>query len=155
VQEAAIASYLGDAERLSEIFQRSRGRIYTQFTSDGVQTDEMQRTITAHHCCFNLQGWANLADLARACGDNLWTFETRDGRSIRKAMDWLLQHMDMGVWPYQQVMPFDRERFLPLFHAYRQRFGAFPLTKGARIKEPHEIKPLFYPHDGIRPYWAV
>lgn len=155
VQAAAIAAYLGNYERLSEIFRGARERVYTQFTPDGGQPDEMSRTLTAHYCCFNLQGWSVLADIAARCSDRLWRFETRDGRSIKKALEWLLPYMELTEWPHQQISPFDFERFLPLFYAYEKQFGEFPLKQRFRVRERYEIKPGFYPHDGIRPYWAI
>lgn len=155
VQAAAIAAYLGDYARLAGIFRGARERVYTQFTPDGEQPDEMSRTLTAHYCCFNLQGWTTLADIAARCGDRLWRFETRDGRSIKRALDWLLPYMELTEWPHQQISPFDFERFLPLFYAYERQFGEFPLKQRFRVRERYEIKPSFYPHDGIRPYWAI
>src|SRR6056297_2979381 len=114
----------------------------------------MTRTQTAHYCCFNLQCWVNLATLAAACGHDLWSFEGPDGRGMARAFDWLLPHMAMEEWPYEQIEPFDRSRFLPLF------FSAQDYALGNRAWGPHTIgalacDPLYSPHNGVKPFWML
>ncbi|QBY01811.1 glycosyltransferase [Rhodophyticola sp. CCM32] len=152
LQTASIAAYLGDADLLQSTFRTSRERILEQFTNDGQQPHEMKRTQTAHYCCFNLQGWINLANLAEACGDNLWYFEGENGRGLARVFGWLLPHLAQQKWPYQQIEPFDRGRFLPLFFAARDRL---PLTGGVRLARANQVKPLFFAHDGIKPFWML
>ncbi|KPQ13239.1 MAG: glycosyltransferase [Rhodobacteraceae bacterium HLUCCO18] len=151
LQTGSIAAFLGDAELLERTFLTSRERILEQFTADGQQPHEMTRTQTAHYCCFNLQCWVNLATLASACGHDLWSFEGPDGRGIARAFAWLLPHMAMEDWPYQQIEPFHRGRFLPLFFAARDAAGAV----GSRFLAPSVCDPLYFPHDGVKPYWML
>lgn len=79
-QTTSIAAYLGDQTLLHATFRTSRERLMTQFDPDGTQPHEMTRTQTAHYCCFNLQSWVNLVNLAARCGDSLWQFEGLTGR---------------------------------------------------------------------------
>ena len=151
LQTASIAAFLGDAELLERTFLTSRERILEQFTADGQQPHEMTRTQTAHYCCFNLQCWVNLATLAAACGHDLWSFEGPDGRGMARAFGWLLPHMAMETWPYEQIEPFDRGRFLPLFFTACDAAGA----AGSRFLDPSACDPLYFPHDGVKPYWML
>ena len=151
LQTASIAAFLGDAELLERTFLTSRERILEQFTADGQQPHEMTRTQTAHYCCFNLQCWVNLATLASACGHDLWSFEAPDGRGMARAFGWLLPHMAMEEWPYEQIEPFDRGRFLPLYFTARDIAGA----SGPRLLDPMACDPLYFPHDGVKPYWML
>jgi hypothetical protein len=112
------------------------------------------RPNTAHYCCFNLQGWIHLAQLAGACGEDLWSFQGSDGRGIRRAMEWLLPHI-ARQWPYPQVEAFDVERFYPIYHAYAAHYGELPGIKADVIPAENDIKPLFFPHDGIMPFWQL
>jgi hypothetical protein len=152
LQTASIAAFLGDAALLERTFLTSRERILEQFEPDGRQPHEMARTMTAHYCCFNLQSWVNLATLAEACGHDLWSFEGGDGRGLARAFSWLLPHMAQEVWPYEQIEPFDRERFLPLHFAAAERVAP---VDGARRADPMQAPAVFFPHDGIRPFWSL
>lgn len=154
LQTASIAAFLGEAELLERTFLTSRERILEQFTADGMQPHEMTRTQTAHYCCFNLQCWVNLATLAQACGHDLWSFQGPDGRGLARAFGWLLPHLAMDEWPHEQIEPFDFGRFLPLFFAARDRAGDGGMP-GLRSIAPSQFDPLYYPHDGVKPYWML
>lgn len=152
LQTASIAAYLGDQTLLQATFRTSRERLMTQFELDGTQPHEMTRTQTAHYCCFNLQSWINLAHLAAQCGDSLWTFEGSDGQGMAAGFNWLLPYQAKADWPFEQIERFDRDRFLPLFFAAREMCGSFADRDGAK---PEQVKPLFFPHDGIKPFWML
>lgn len=153
LQVASIAAFLGDDGLLRRTFIDSRFRIIEQIDAEGRQPHEMTRSITAHYCCFNLQSWIHLAQIAEAAGEDFWPFEGPQGQSLEKAMRWLLRHLGR-LWPYEQIDQFDHERFYPIYYAYVDRFGELPA-----ISEPvpaaGKIKPLFFPHDGIRPFWQT
>jgi hypothetical protein len=153
LQLASIAMFLGDHELLRRAFMDARFRLLNQIDDQGRQPHEMIRSTTAHYCCFNLQNWINLAELGEAVAEDLWSFEGPRGQSLKQAMLWLLRHMGTA-WPYQQIDPFDHERFFPIYYAYCKRFGSPDLDAQA-VPPADSIKPLFHPHDGIRPFWQL
>ncbi len=152
LQVGAIAAFLGNVSLLHSIFRTSHERILEQFQPDGEQEEEMKRTQTAHYCCFNLQNWINLANLASNCGSQLLKFEGKDGRGLAQAFQWLLPYIAEQDWPFQQIEPFDRDRFLPLYFAAQKFCG---MGFGGEVVNPENIKPLFFPHDGIKPFWML
>jgi hypothetical protein len=154
LQVTAIAAFLGEARVVRETLRDSRSRMLEQFDGAGRQPQEMMRPNTAHYCCFNLQGWIHLAQLAAVCGEDLWSFQGSDGRGLRRATQWLLAHLGIP-WPYPQVETFDRERFYPIYHAYAAQYGEPPGAKGGLIPSANDIKPLFFAHDGIMPFWQL
>jgi hypothetical protein len=154
LQVGSIAAFLEDYDLLRRTFIDSRFRIVDQIAADGRQPHEMTRSITAHYCCFNLQCWIHLAELGTACGEDLWSFEGPRGQSLQKAMLWLFRYLDKP-WPYAQIDRFDTQRFFPIYHAYRDRFGEPPGADVSPVPAALDIKPLFYPHDGIRPFWQL
>jgi len=154
LQVASIAAFLGEALLIRDTLRDSRFRILEHFAPDGSQPQELKRTTTAHYCCFNLQGWIHLAQLAESCGEDLWGFEGEDGRGIKKAIHWLLQHMGRD-WPYEQIDEFDHERFYPIYYACQAKYGLPGELQNLNVPEPCAIKPLFFPHDGIRPFWQL
>lgn len=152
LQMLAIAAFLGDQRLARETLRDSRSRILQQVSTNGMQPQEMRRTNTAHYCCFNLQGWIHIAQVAEQYGEDLWTFQGSDGRGIRRAMEWMLPHIGRA-WPYPQTEPFDSERLYPIYHVCRARYGEPAGVDGAYVPSLDEIKPLFHPHDGIMPFW--
>lgn len=155
LQVLALSSFLGEWSVSRDTLRDSHTRIVQQFEPDGRQPVEMKRTITAHYCCFNLQGWIHLAELAGRVRDDLWSFKGPDGQSIKIAMEWLFQYFDRP-WPYKQINEFDIERFYPIYYAYKKHYGKpSSLIDDDSIPKAVDIKPLYYPHDGIRPYWQL
>jgi hypothetical protein len=154
LQVTAIATFLGEGRLVRETLRDSRSRMLQQIDTTGLQPQEMMRPNTAHYCCFNLQGWIHLAQLAEASGEDLWSFRGSDGRGIRRGMQWLLPQIGKP-WPYPQVEQFDGERFYPIYHMYAAHYGELPGTKTGVIPSANSIKPLFFSHDGIMPFWQL
>lgn len=152
LQTGAIAAFLGDDALLRRTFRTSRERLLEQFEPDGSQPHEMKRTQTQHYTHFNLQCWMNLVTLADRCGDNLWQFEGADGRGLAAAFSWLMPYLAQANWPFEQIEAFDRDRFLPLYFAARGFCGQSSAGTGA---SPDKVKPMFFPHDGIKPFWML
>jgi hypothetical protein len=153
LQIASIASFLGDSDTVYETLARAESRISAQFAPDGSQPAELKRRTTAHYCCFNLQSWINLAEVASRWGVDLWSYETPEGAGLKSAARWLIAHMG-NPWPYEQIDAFDRDRFLPIwFAAAEHSYGIAPPDFIPDC--PYAAKSIFFPHDGIRPFWNL
>jgi hypothetical protein len=61
----------------------------------------------------------SLAMLGEWVDVDLWHYETADGRSIRKAVDFMLPYVKTPSekWPYQQIVPLNRSELAPVFRA--------------------------------------
>jgi hypothetical protein len=154
LQISAIAAYLGEVRLVRETLRDCRSRMLQQFDAAGIQSHEMRRTNTAHYCCFNLQGWIHLAHIASAWGEDLWNFQASDGRGIRRAMEWLLAYIGK-TWPYLQIEKFDYERFYPIYHTYVSSYEDSSMLRSSLVPEVEDIKTIFFPHDGIMPFWQL
>ena len=63
----------------------------------------------------NLNGFFRLATMAEKLGIDLWHYESRDGRSIRKALDVLAPDADpKNKWSYKQIVQFEPAAIFPL-----------------------------------------
>ena len=153
LQVASIAAFIGERGVLYDTLARAQSRIAQQFTPEGAQPGELKRKTTAHYCCFNMQSWINLAELSERWGVDLWSYSTPEGAGLKSAANWLLNHAGKP-WPYEQIESFDEERYLPIWYAAREKFDtdfeAFRLADSI-----YAVKPLYFPHDGIRPFWNV
>ena len=153
LQVAVIADFLDNHMVLTETLMRAQARIPQQFLFDGSQPEELKRTITAHYCCFNIQGWINIAEIASRWGIDFWEYDPPESGSLVKGAKRLLSYASIK-WPFEQIDEFDNNRFLPIWFGIPKS-----VTEKMVFKEiPESIylaPPKFHPHDGIRPYWNL
>ena len=104
VQAATYALYLGDEEQARKIILHGKGRIASQVKPDGSQPEELERTNAFDYSRFNILAHQDLAMLGERVGMDLWNYKTEDGRSLRKAIDWLLPYATgEKKWEHQQI----------------------------------------------------
>jgi hypothetical protein len=111
VQAVSIAMFLGDTSAANSILRDAKTkRIAAQIEPDGRMPLELVRTKALGYSTMNLEGFFSLASLAERAGIDLWHFSTEDGRSIQRALDWLLPYYSGEEdWPYKQILAFDYE----------------------------------------------
>lgn len=105
VQVTALALFVGQTNVAREILATARQkRIAQQIERDGKQPRELARTTSLGYSLFNLRALMDLASLGKNCGVDLWHFETSDGRSIRRALEYVSPYADPArKWPHQQI----------------------------------------------------
>lgn len=105
LQAATYALYTGKKEIARKIVEEAGlKRIAKQIQPDGKMPLELARTKAFTYNTGNLRGLFDLADIARSLDVDLWHFETPDGRSLRKALDYLAPYVDAAnKFTYQQI----------------------------------------------------
>jgi hypothetical protein len=80
-----------------------------QVAVDGSFPEELRRTKPYGYALFNLDAMATTCQILSTRDRNLWTYETADGRGIRKALAFMAPFIaDKHTWPYPpDVMYFD------------------------------------------------
>lgn len=72
-----------------------------QMAADGSFPLELQRTKPYGYSIFDLDAMCTICQLLSTKEDNLWAFETADGRSISKGIAFLYPYLkDKSKWPY-------------------------------------------------------
>jgi hypothetical protein len=153
-QVVTFALFVGDEGLARKVLTGSKARIGLQLEPDGRQPLELGRTKALGYSIMNLEGLTTLAALGDRVGVDLWHERSSDGRSIRKALDWIIPYATGAKdWTYQQIVEIRPTGLLiPLrraaiaYHepAYEQAIATLIATAG----EPDETLELLYPPGG-------
>jgi hypothetical protein len=116
VQVADFALFTGKTELAHDVIQQAKEkRLARQVMPDGSQPLEAARTRGLSYSLFNLEGLMELALLGDHVGVDLWDYQTKDGRSIRKTLDYALPYAAGDKkWEGQQITEFKPQEIVPL-----------------------------------------
>jgi hypothetical protein len=105
LQVVSFSLFVGDTATaiavLDSVFTK---RIIPQIKSDGRQPFELERTKSLSYSIFNLNSFVKIALIAELRGMNFWNYESTDGRSLTKAINYLVPFLFEGEkWMYQEL----------------------------------------------------
>jgi hypothetical protein len=137
-QLVALLLHTGQRAEAAQILDgRTKRRLAGQIQPDGRQPEELARTRSWDYSVMNLEGWFTVAALAREAGVDLWTYATKDGRSVRAALDYLVPFAaGEEKWPHTQIAPATNDDLVallqqaadvwraPAYRALADRLGA-------------------------------
>jgi hypothetical protein len=126
LQVASFALFLGDSSASRTLEGSRTTRIAVQIEPDGRQPLELARTRSWSYSVGNLDGLTQLATIGERTGVDLWSYRTSDGRSIRRAIEYLAPFAcGRADWPHQQLGGVTREALFPVLrraaHHYADR----------------------------------
>lgn len=146
VQAAELALSLGRREEAQRILAEvPRKRIAVQVEPDGRQPMELARTNSFSYSCFNIEALTELANFGQHLGVDLWQSGGKDGRTLRKALDYLLPYLDRPAkpWPGEQLKEARDTDMLPVLRQaalacrapeYEAIVAKFPEARGKRFQ---------------------
>ncbi|MEZ0607099.1 alginate lyase family protein [Fibrella sp. WM1] len=125
-QTVAFALFLDDKPLAQQLIQqKTMPRIQSQLKPDGSQPHELARTLSWGYSLMNLKGFFGLAQLAEAVNIDLWNYQTPDGKSLKKAYQWLIPYAEgEKPWTFQQIKPLHPEEFLPIKAVAEAKYGS-------------------------------
>lgn len=123
VLTATLALHCGrDAVASAILNKRGPERLAAQIDAEGRQPLELERGLSLSYALMNLSGLFDLATLGRRCGMDLWGWRGEDGRSLKRAFDWLLENGLEKAWPYRQDVPLAPAQWVPLLRRGGEAF---------------------------------
>lgn len=105
-QIIAFALYTGQTETARKFIDDvPHKRLFAQIEPDGRQPRELQRTLAFHYSQYNLTHLIDIMLMAEKLDIQLADAVSADGRSLYKALDFLLPYVGKSLdqWPYQQI----------------------------------------------------
>jgi hypothetical protein len=111
VMQVAEFARLTGREDLSGLCRQRFHRVLVpnQIAPDGSFPEELRRTKPYGYSLFNLDAFATVCQILSSRTDDLWRFETPDGRGVRKALAYMAPYIaDKKRWPHEpDVMYYD------------------------------------------------
>jgi len=111
MQVAAFAQLVGDQKLLEYCRERFRTVIVpNQIATNGSFPEELRRTKPYGYELFNLEAMATVCQILSTRTDNLFKFQTVDGRGFRRAMEFMTPFIaDKKSWPLKPDVMYDKE----------------------------------------------
>lgn len=101
--------------RNTDLLSYCRNRFKTvlvpnQIAPDGSFPEELRRTKPYAYSLFNLEAMATICQILSTPEDNLWKFSTSDGRSVARALEFMVPYIrDKKSWPRENDVMYDSE----------------------------------------------
>lgn len=153
MQVAELARYTGHRELTD--FCRTRFKtvlVPNQIAADGSFPEELRRTKPYGYSLFNLDAMTGCCQILSTADDNLWTWQTPDGRGVRKALEFMVPFIaDKQKWPHKpDVMYFDQ---WPVRH-HSLLFGGVALNQPSWLALWRTLEPDPTVEEVIRNYFV-
>ena len=125
VQVLSISLFLDKTDLAKKYLEEVKTkRISIQVEADGKQPLELVRTTSWHYSVFNLEALIKLAIMGEKVGVGLWNYESPEGGSIRKALNFVLPYsLNIKEWKYPQIKGIQTSTLYPLLSAARRNFN--------------------------------
>ena len=152
-QVVSLSLFLDEAASARTILEQvTSRRIDRHIEPDGRQPRELARTKSLGYSTMNLDGLFRLATMGQKVGVDLWHYQSSDGRSIRKALDYLAPYADPEEkWPHEQIAEYSSAGLFALLRrgsiVYRDRKYEALIRKMPAAETVADRTNLLWPRD--------
>lgn len=120
-QCVALAEFLGDGDAARRHLAVAFARMDAHIMPDGSQPLEIRRAKGFEYSVYALRAWVSLAEIGDRLGVDYWNFKSPKGATLRKAYDYLAQHVGPSGKPWPQSgapMPADALKSLKVLEMH-------------------------------------
>ncbi|SEM53366.1 Alginate lyase [bacterium A37T11] len=135
--------FTGDTALATQVLKNnSYARIESQLDTDGKQPLELARTRPWNYTTMNLRGFFTIARLAENVHTDLWHYTTPTGKSIRKALVWMLPYgTGQKDFPYKSIEPVNTDGFQQLIRTASQVYP--DISSKQWVVDDKKLPPFF------------
>ena len=110
MQVAAFAQLANDQKLLDYCRERFKTVIVpNQIAENGSFPEELRRTKPYGYSLFNLEAMATVCEILSTGRENLFSYESANGRSFRRAMEYMAPFIrDKNLWPLKPDVMYDK-----------------------------------------------
>ena len=148
MQIVSIELYLGKKDMAKAFLTSTQNRVKEQIEPDGKQPLELVRTKALSYSTFSLEAWFKTATLADNIGVDIWHYSTTDGRSMKKAFDWLIPYaIGDKEWKYKQIEKYSMKTLYRLLLQASEKYQDdhyYNLAMKIKDKESNTVMDIFY-----------
>ncbi|WP_418263346.1 alginate lyase family protein [Flavobacterium faecale] len=122
VQLARYAMFVGNCDLAKKIVNEfPQKRLFAQIQPDGSQPLELARTTAFGYSVFNLTHFLDMVNIGQILKIDLLKAKSKDGRSILKAIDFLVPYINKPVaeFPYKQISDWEGVQLKLCWQLYR------------------------------------
>jgi hypothetical protein len=134
---AQLATYLwyaGRTDLAKATVKAGQALIAGQIEPDGSMPQELRRTRSMHYTIYTLQAFTTLARIGELVNEDLFHYQTGDGRSIQAAFEFLLPYLiDGEKWKYEAIMEESEAGFAPHLLAAAGKIGNERYIRAANL----------------------
>ena len=107
---------------------------------------ELARTLSWGYVNMNASGFVTLARLGESAGVDLWNYQTKDGRSVRKALEWIVPYASgEKEWTHKQIKPRAFDLTIPLLEITAAKYKRSEYsTIAARLRKSGDKESFRY-----------
>lgn len=104
-QVAVFSAFIGEYHLLRMCFDDFKNRILSsQADTEGKFIDEITRTRSYHYTLYNMDACVIIAEVAHHTFDDLWNYETADGKSLKKCVEFFKPfYKNPFLWKYPEI----------------------------------------------------
>lgn len=138
VQVITYALFTDQHDLARKQFEVTKTRIASQIEPDGSQPHELARTLSWGYVNMNAFGFATLARLGESVGVDLWNYQTKDGRGVRRSIEWIVPFASAEKeWTHKQIKPRVFDQTVPLLEIAAAKYKKPEYsTIAARLRKP-------------------
>jgi len=109
-QVATFAIYNGNIELAKSMIQKGKLQLSQQVADDGSLPRELGRKQSFHYSLYGIKPFCTLACCAHIIGEDLWNFQTSNGKSLKLALDFILPYIvKEKLWKWPNEGSYDSE----------------------------------------------